>query len=182
MKIIGNQITLRSFHPSDFADVMQYLSDKDNNLFVTSEIPTESAVYKKLLRSIEANKRENPTALFFAIEEKQSKKVIGEINLKIDKGVNAAEIGYILNKTYQGRGYMHHGVLLLLNWLFKRIGLDYIWANAEVTNIRSVNVLKNTGFKYQKTTITYNTSLKRNIETEVYLITPEIFYKQNKLF
>ena len=58
-----------------------------------------------------------------------------------------AYLGFYAVTDYDGQGYMSSGLKLLLKEVFKEMGLHRLEANIQPENIRSINLIKNNGFR-----------------------------------
>lgn len=65
---------------------------------------------------------------------------------------NIGEIGYVLKKAHQGKGYMTEAVSLMVDFGWKELRLTAIKGVASQRNLSSINVLEKTGFKVVETT------------------------------
>ena len=78
---------------------------------------------------------------------KNSDKYIGSIGFwRIEKENHRAEIGYLLNPAYQGRGLMQEAVMAVIGYGFKVIKLHSIQANVQPQNTASINLLLKNNF------------------------------------
>ncbi len=86
----------------------------------------------------------------WAIELKENQKMIGTIGLHVrnfDNAIlNRKELGYVLNDTYWGFGYMTEAVLSVLDYAFKVMELDEVLCGHKILNEKSKNVILRTGF------------------------------------
>ena len=92
----------------------------------------------------------------FAIEEKESGKVIGSISLEQSNeevfkdaaiGDNINEAGYVIAKDYWGKGYATEAVRGLLSYAFFMLHLDAVTCGHFKDNTASKNVIEKCGFK-----------------------------------
>ena len=94
----------------------------------------------------------------FALEYKG--KVIGSLGIEEYDEKNypelndrqGREIGYVLSKTYWGRGLMPEAVKAVIAYLFDAAGLDFIIVGHFDWNSQSRRVVEKSGFQYIKTT------------------------------
>lgn len=86
---------------------------------------------------------------FFWICLKSNNKVIGSIDFKHPPVDKITEIGYGLDKKYEGHGYMSESVKALVS-IAQNEGLKKLIADTLKTNIKSQNVLLRNGFKLVK--------------------------------
>ncbi len=94
----------------------------------------------------------------FAIEEKESGKVIGSLGLH-DSWANrdpaferfkVKEIGYVLSKAYWGRGIMPEAVNAVMGYCFDTLKLDALTAGHFTDNAQSRRVIEKCGFTFVK--------------------------------
>jgi ribosomal-protein-alanine N-acetyltransferase len=87
------------------------------------------------------------TAMDFGIFKED--KIIGKLRISnIVEGIfKSAVLGYSIDKSDQGKGYMKEAVKLAIEYAFEELKLHRIEASALIDNIRSQRVLLNCGFK-----------------------------------
>ncbi|MBQ3014934.1 MAG: GNAT family N-acetyltransferase [Clostridia bacterium] len=148
------RLLLRPFAPSDLCDFYEYAS---------VEGVGEMAGWKHH-ESIEKSQeildvfiKEDKT---FAIVLKENNKVIG--SLGIEKygmehaltefdGYIGREIGYVLSKSYWGKGLMPEAVRAVIRYLFDDLHFDFLLCGYYDFNIQSKKVQEKCGFKpYRK--------------------------------
>ena len=61
------------------------------------------------------------------------------------------EIGYVLSKDYWGQGLMPEAVMMVIDWLFREIMVDFIIVGHFDWNDQSRRVIEKCGFRYIKT-------------------------------
>jgi ribosomal-protein-alanine N-acetyltransferase len=84
----------------------------------------------------------------WAIEEKQSKKLIGTIGFwRFEKENYRAEIGYILNPKWQNKGIMNEALRVTIPFAFQQVGLHSIEAVIDPDNIASAKLLEKNKFR-----------------------------------
>lgn len=79
------------------------------------------------------------------IVDEQSDKVIGAIEMTIDKSNASGEIGYILHPRFWGKGIMTKTVEQIIDYGFNQMKLNRIWATTDTENIGSEKVMKKIG-------------------------------------
>jgi [ribosomal protein S5]-alanine N-acetyltransferase len=79
------------------------------------------------------------------IVDQQSDKVIGAIEMTIDKDNNSGEIGYILHPDFWNRGIATHAVNQLLDYGFNELKLNRISAATDKRNKGSERVMQKAG-------------------------------------
>lgn len=150
VSIPGQRISIRSLDVSDAEEMLEfykrnsaYLSKfepKRDSSFYTIEnqqsILKES--YKELMKG---------TGVTFGIIKDD--KIIGRIKISdIVYGVlKSCYIGYALDESFQGKGYMKEAVNLALDYIFDELNLHRVEASTLVDNYKSQSVLEGCGFK-----------------------------------
>ncbi|MGL5647117.1 MAG: GNAT family N-acetyltransferase [Clostridium sp.] len=150
VKIPGKNISLRNLTPNDSEELTEYYIRNKKHLekfepsrekeFYTLEeqrgILNES--YKQFL---------NGTSYEMAIIKDE--KIIGKIRLSnIVYGVfKSGILGYSIDESFQGKGYMKEAVSLMVKYSFEELELHRIEASALISNERSRNVLIKCGFE-----------------------------------
>jgi [ribosomal protein S5]-alanine N-acetyltransferase len=84
----------------------------------------------------------------FAIRRIIDNRFIGEISLyDLNPKNRSAAVGYFTGVEYRQQGYTKEGLWLLLNYLFKVVGLNKVMADTGAFNQASIALLKSLGFQ-----------------------------------
>jgi ribosomal-protein-alanine N-acetyltransferase len=94
---------------------------------------------------IETNKKGDVGV--WAIVDKQQGKMIGTIELYNYVNRYKAEIGYVLNPSYWGKGIVVEAGEAILRYAFNTLGLKRVEAGVFVDNHQSIRVCEKLGFK-----------------------------------
>ena len=90
--------------------------------------------------------------MFFAVEEKESRKVIGTCSyVSMDADYKMAEIGYSILSDLWNQGFATEVAEALTGYAFNRIGVQRVFARVLPQNTASARVLLNLGFEYEGT-------------------------------
>lgn len=99
----------------------------------------------------------------WAIVLKETQQLIGSIGLLPDpkrENNHVRMVGYWLDESHWGKGYMNESLQAVIRYGFEQLRLNLITANCYPHNIRSQEVLKRNGFIYEgilhQAEITYN--------------------------
>jgi [ribosomal protein S5]-alanine N-acetyltransferase len=89
------------------------------------------------------------TAHALLIFKKQDKSLIGGMNINhVCRGAGQyASLGYWIDETHQGQGYMAESLHLTLKFAFVDLDLHRVHASCILKNTRSKNLLTRSGFK-----------------------------------
>lgn len=88
----------------------------------------------------------------WAIRDKESRKIIGNIGLEPDRrreGVNSKELGYSLAKECWGKGYMTEAAKAVIDYGFREFDLAVMGICTSPENKRSQRVIEKCGFKFE---------------------------------
>ncbi len=69
--------------------------------------------------------------------------LIGMIELRIEG--HRAELGYVMNKSFHGKGHMTETVRAIINWAFQQPNIYRVYATTSVDNIASQRVMEKAG-------------------------------------
>ena len=92
----------------------------------------------------------------FAIELKENGKVIGSLGIEEpdpdpEERLLGREPGYVIHKSYWGKGLMPEAVKRVIDWCFEELKLDYLTCCHFDWNLQSSRVIEKTGFRYFST-------------------------------
>ena len=137
-EIQTRRLLLRTFRESDYDDLYEFLSQLEGDEFegypeITYENGREHLKYR--LGSEE----------FFAIELTEAGKVIGNIYCG-KRDYAAREVGYIVNKRYQKRGYASEALTAVISRGFRE-GAHRVYAECDSRNVPSWKLLEKVGLR-----------------------------------
>lgn len=139
METIKTQrLILRSFEEKDYDDLYEFLSQRKDDAFesypgITYENGKEHMKYR--VGSDE----------FYAIELQENHKVIGNVYFG-KRDFEAREVGYIMNKNYQRRGYASEAIQAVMQDAFKN-GVHRVYAECSPDNTCSWKLLEHLKFE-----------------------------------
>lgn len=125
---INNKERLKEFEPTRSEDF--YTEDSQRKILIEG--------YKQYL---------NGTSIAFGIFK--DRKLIGRIQCSniVDGIFKNGIVGYSIDKSYEGRGYMKEALQLFINYAFEDMDIHRLEASVLVDNDRSKGVLRSCGFK-----------------------------------
>lgn len=132
------RLILRTFKEDDYDDLYEFLSQRKNDEFesypeITYENGKEHLAYR--VGSDE----------FFAMELKETGKVIGNIYCG-KRDFESREVGYIVNKNFQKRGYGTEALSAVISEIFNS-GVHRIFAECDPRNVCSWKLLEKVGME-----------------------------------
>lgn len=93
---------------------------------------------------------DNPNFYNWAIEEKDSNQVIGNISVvSQDPKIQMVHIGYCLGQDWWGKGYMSEALKELIRFFFEEVGVNRIESRHSVNNPASGRVMEKAGLFYE---------------------------------
>ncbi|KKY01695.1 GNAT family acetyltransferase [Paraclostridium benzoelyticum] len=158
LKNIGTEIVetkrliLRRYTINDKDDMFNnWTSDEEVSKFLAWK-PHKSVDETKSILESWILEYENMDRYHWGIEIKSNNQVIGDIavfNLK--ENHCSCEIGYCLSRQFWNRGIMTEALSGVIDFLFKKVGLNRIVAMHNVNNIQSGKVMIKSNMKYEGT-------------------------------
>ncbi len=136
--------SIRPFETPDIESLMEYANNPKIAANLTNQFP-HPYTRESGETFIEMAIQLNPPAIF-AIDIKG--KASGGIGLHVQKDIHIknAELGYWLAEPFWGQGIMTKAVIHMVDYGFKNLDINRIFARPFGTNIASQKVLKNAGF------------------------------------
>ncbi len=138
MRIETEKLIVRNFKLSDEEDLCEYMMQRVNAEFEAYPDFIPEKAKNEIKYRVESDE-------FFAIELKDSAKVIGNIYLG-KRDFNSREIGYVLNEKYQGKGYGSEAAKAVIDYFFKS-GVHRIFAECAPQNTPSWKVMEKSGLE-----------------------------------
>lgn len=142
------RLILREWKEEDYLDLYEYAKCESVGPragWMPHKDPDESREIVKMLMAEGS----------FAIVLKEENKVIGSIAVhnrrpkQVDVALDQREIGYCLNPSYWGNGYMPEATFEMIRYCFVELNLDVLWIAHHIDNHNSKRVIEKTGFNYR---------------------------------
>ncbi len=143
------RLILRRMKPSDAKDMFEYAKRSDVTEFLLWEPHTSYEQTQDYLRFLQTRYR---TGDFYdwAVVDKADKKMIGTCGFaNLDFQNNRAEIGYVLNPAYWGRGIAPEAVRRVMEFAFMELNVHRVEARYIVGNERSRGVMEKCGMVFE---------------------------------
>lgn len=138
--IVTERLILRGKKASDAKEMFVYFSNHTVRRFLSGRAPNSLAQLRYLIRRTVSPHN-------WVIIDKKSGKLIGDIELYNIVEGKIAEIGYILNPDFWGKGYMSEALEGVLEVAFKHMMLHRIWLRTMSDNSRSLGLIHKFGFE-----------------------------------
>lgn len=137
-EIITDRLILRAFRESDYDDLFEFLSQLEHDEFEGYPGITYENGRKHLAYRVGSEE-------FYAVELTETGRVIGNIYCG-NRDFSAKEVGYIINKRYQRRGYASEALRAVVQSAFDA-GMHRIYAECDPRNACSWRLLESVGFR-----------------------------------
>jgi len=168
--ISTDRLLLRWLDPKTDVDAMHaYLSQAEVCRYIPQEPHSREKVVERLARPIMGKRSLEESgdgqALFFAVVLREEGRMVGDVMLAWHDDTNA-EIGYVFNPDYHGRGYATEASEALLGLAFDGLGVHRVTARIDERNPASAAVLRKIGMR-QEAVLVENEWFKGEWSTEV---------------
>lgn len=145
-EILTERLIIRPIEEKDYEDICEYGTDVETGKYMIYWPKTRETIRTFIKACEEAAMQETPMWREYVIQLKDSLKVIGNVSLIISKSdLITAEIGWISNKDYWGRGYMSEAVDVIIQYTFQTTHIKKILATCTEKNIASLKVMEKSG-------------------------------------
>ena len=136
------RLTLRKISKNDINDIYEYSSNPLTSKYLLWYPHFSKRDTKRHVKNV-LKKYKKGSFYDYAVVLKESGKMIGTCGFtRIDHYDDKAEIGYVINPDYWGRGYATEAVKRVIDLGFLEIGLERIEARYIDGNERSLELMK----------------------------------------
>ena len=139
-------LQLNKFLVSNTERFIRYLPNTldENGTLESTQIYVKGKIEKAL----------NKIEFVYIIKDKYSIEIVGLILLKnLDWNLKQGEFAYCIGQRYKGHGWMSEAVIAMTKFAVEELGLKNIQIIAHKTNVSSIKVAEQSGFKWQRTMI-----------------------------
>lgn len=178
MEYETSRLILREINLNDAPLIEEYAGDEQvakTTMNIPSPYPKGSAI-DFITTSLEAEKAGK--LKIAAIILKDTKELIGLINININAGFNRGELGYWIGRPYWGNGYGTEAAKRMLEIGFKEWKLNRIYAQAFTTNPGSYRIMEKIGLRHEGVLKEHLRRFDRYHDVTVYGITMKDFNNQ----
>lgn len=143
------RLTLRKMSLDDTDDMYEYSKNSDVTKFL-SWMPHENKAYTYDYLNYLQNRYKTGDFFDWAIVCRQSEKMIGTCGFtRFDFPNNSAEIGYVINPKYSGKGIATEASARVIRYGFEILNLERIECKYIVGNIASRRVMEKNGMTFE---------------------------------
>jgi len=146
--IITDRLCLRRFTPEDLIAYGEYHRLPEVYRYLYAAPPEGEQLANQLSSAISSALNNDGDTLYYAVTLKESHTLIGEVLLKLaNQAALQAEIGYIFNPAFAGKGYATEAVEAVLAQGFTEAGFHRIFARLDAENQGSIGIVERLGMR-----------------------------------
>lgn len=150
IKLETARLTLQTFQMEDANRISELANHKQLADILGLPHPYELQVAKDWI-AIQPRQIKEGIEYPLTIRSKEISAIIGTITLRIDKNNNKGELGYWIGADYWGEGFATEAVDAMIEFGFKHLDLNKVWASVLVKNKASSAVLRKVGLQKEGT-------------------------------
>lgn len=149
------RLVLRELEYTDGNDLFEMDSDPEVHLFIENNPVKSMDEITKVIEMLKKQYEENGIARW-AVVDKLTNECVGWSGLKyfnqpLNNHTNFYELGYRFKKKHWGKGFATESSIAILDYGFKNLNFDAIFAITDPKNVNSKKVLAKLGFNFQET-------------------------------
>ena len=138
--LVTENLILRDLDSADNLDWLEIFSSEKVAQFLVKMDDLE-VINRSIAKKI--NKYKDLAGGSYSVVLKDTDKVIGNLELKIDDQKNWAEISYVFNDKYWNKGYCTESCRALIQYAFDTVGVSKVIADCLSNNSASCHILEN---------------------------------------
>jgi RimJ/RimL family protein N-acetyltransferase len=146
----GSRVRLDLLRPDDFDALYEIQSDPEVCRYLLYEPRSPERVHEVLDRDAAATRLAEPDDYVQPAIRDESGRMIGTMYFKLSSlDDKTAEIGWLLDPRFQGRGYAAEASAVLLDLAFGELGLHRVYAELDPRNAASVALCLRLGMRHE---------------------------------
>lgn len=149
------RLMLRDMRPSDSYDMFEYARRPDVTRFLTWQPHPSREYTREYLEYIVTRYRAGEFydwAVIWTADGAVAEKMIGTCGFtRFDYDNNSAELGYVINPEFRGRGIAPEALRRVMTFGFEEFGLNRLEAHYMTGNEASRRVMEKVGMRYEGT-------------------------------
>jgi RimJ/RimL family protein N-acetyltransferase len=141
------RIILRHLRDADLPSFLAYCNDPEVVKYQTWESMSTQEAHEFVQEQKILQPGVPGQGFQFAIELKETGKLVGDCGFRIQQDTQQAEIGFTLSRDYQRKGLASETISCLLDYAFLHLGLHRIFAITDCQNGPCVALLERLGLR-----------------------------------
>ncbi|MBP5982307.1 MAG: GNAT family N-acetyltransferase [Fluviicola sp.] len=155
IKVETERLILREIDFSDEMDIFEMDADPEVHLYLENNPVKSIDEITKIIAMLQKQYKENGIARW-AVVDKLTNECVGWSGLKyftqpLNNHIHFYELGYRFKKKHWGKGFATESSIALLDYGFKTLNTDAIFAITDPKNVNSKKVLSKLGFEFKET-------------------------------
>ncbi|MGY5780539.1 GNAT family N-acetyltransferase [Rhizobium sp. LEGMi135b] len=143
-----DRLILRGFVPQDFEAYRAYRSLPEIYHYLYSDPPSEEEMRERFEVGLNTRLSDDGDILRCAVVRREDDALLGQVSLKLaNKAALQAELGYMFNPAYVGKGYATEAAAAIITLGFEKFGFHRIFARLDAKNAGSVGVVERLGLR-----------------------------------
>ncbi|PHQ70178.1 MAG: hypothetical protein COB93_06135 [Sneathiella sp.] len=148
MRLETERLTLRPLRDEDLPRIIEYGTKPEFYRYLPIETQTADTIRAFMKERMADQRAKSRTRVTFAVVPTETDEIIGTVRLGVfDEENGLADIGYAMDLTCQGEGYMTEAVRRMIAFGFIDLSLTVIWATVDKENTKSWKLLERLGLK-----------------------------------
>lgn len=148
--LFTERLKLRQLSVSDAQDMFEYTSKDVSTKYLSWNTHTNIEQTVSFLKEVESKYGNVHNEFSWAIELMGNSKMIGVVKLfEISSASKRAEVSYILNSDFQGKGYINEAIAAVLDFCFNEMELIRVQARCSTDNLASEKVMQKAGMTFE---------------------------------
>jgi RimJ/RimL family protein N-acetyltransferase len=144
------ELKIRQINLSDLDEFYFYRSNPEVTKYQSFDVMTFDQAKNFITENLKNSIETTGEWVQYGIENKTTKKLIGDCAIKIDRQINGiAEIGITISHQEQKKGYAKQVLIGILNFLYEKKSVRRVVEIVDEENIASINLLKSVGFRQE---------------------------------
>lgn len=146
MPVRTSRLVLRPLAPQDLDDHLALCGDPDVVRFLYEDVMDRDAAMRNLARRLPPGPPADGQWTNLAVVADGA--FVGEVGLRlVSRAHRQCEIGYVLDRAWQGRGYATEAARALLALAFTHLAAHRVVARADARNAASIAVMERLGMQ-----------------------------------
>ena len=152
LKIETERLVLRRFEYSDGASAFRnWTGDPEVTRFLRWKNHSSASETEELI-AFWLKKYNDPQWYHWAIVLKETAEPVGSVSAaRVDGDTDTVEVGYCLGRSFQGMGLATEALSAVIDFFFRKIGVNRIEAKHAPSNRASGRVMEKCGLTYEGT-------------------------------
>ena len=145
MQIQTQRLLLRPIGTKDLQTTYAYAADRENTKYMVFLPDDNIGQTEEFLEKCEQEwNKQKPCFYEFAVVAQN--RHIGGISVYLNEARNTAELGWILDRHYQGKGYATEAAGAVMKFAHEQLAISHFVAHCDWENRASQNVMSKLGF------------------------------------